>query len=139
MKKYIFNLLLLFCCTCSVYAQNSSVEVQTNRIEVEGLVTDESKEPLIGVNVIIKDIPGLGAITDIDGKFKIKMEPYHRLVFSFIGFEKQEVLIKEQRTIKVIMKEATGNRYWCTEENNDDRCRYQCGYKYTEDFHIKHY
>lgn len=88
MKKYIFNLLLLFCCTCSVYAQNSSVEVQTNRIEVEGLVTDESKEPLIGVNVIIKDIPGLGAITDIDGKFKIKMEPYHRLVFSFIGFEK---------------------------------------------------
>ena len=29
MKKYIFNLLLLFCCTCSVYAQNSSVEVQT--------------------------------------------------------------------------------------------------------------
>ena len=87
MKKYIFNLLLLFCCTCSVYAQNSSVEVQTNRIEVEGLVTDESKEPLIGVNVIIKDIPGLGAITDIDGKFKIKMEPYHRLVFSFIGFD----------------------------------------------------
>lgn len=81
--------------------------IQTNRIEVEGLVTDESKEPLIGVNVIIKDIPGLGAITDIDGKFKIKMEPYHRLVFSFIGFEKQEVLIKEQRTIKVIMKEAT--------------------------------
>lgn len=75
MKKYIFNLLLLFCCTCSVYAQNSSVEVQTNRIEVEGLVTDESKEPLIGVNVIIKDIPGLGAITDIDGKFKSRWNP----------------------------------------------------------------
>lgn len=68
MKKYIFNLLLLFCCTCSVYAQNSSVEVQTNRIEVEGLVTDESKEPLIGVNVIIKDIPGLGAITDVQNQ-----------------------------------------------------------------------
>ena len=136
MKKYIFNLLLLFCCTCSVYAQNSSVEVQTNRIEVEGLVTDESKEPLIGVNVIIKDIPGLGAITDIDGKFKIKMEPYHRLVFSFIGFEKQEVLIKEQRSYQGL---SSGNRYWCTEKNNDDRCRYQCGYKYTEDFHIKHY
>ena len=107
MKRYIFNLFLLFCCTFSLYAQNSSVEVQTNRIEVEGLVTDESKEPLIGVNVIIKDIPGLGAITDIDGKFKIKMEPYHRLVFSFIGFENQEILIKEQKTIRVIMKEAT--------------------------------
>lgn len=107
MKRYIFNLFLLFCCTFSLYAQNSSVEVQTNKIEVEGLVTDEYKEPLIGVNVIIKDIPGLGAITDIDGKFKIKMEPYHRLVFSFIGFENQEILIKEQKTIRVIMKEAT--------------------------------
>ncbi len=56
MKRYIFNLFLLFCCTFSLYAQNSSVEVQTNKIEVEGLVTDEYKEPLIGVNVIIKDI-----------------------------------------------------------------------------------
>lgn len=107
MKKHIFSLLLLFCCAFHLDAQNSSTEVQTNRIEVEGLVTDEHKEPLIGVNVIIKDIPGLGTITDINGKFKIKMEPYHRLVFSFIGFENQEVLIKEQRTIRVMMKEAT--------------------------------
>ena len=35
------------------------------------------------------------------------MEPYHRLVFSFIGFDKQEILIKEQKNIKVVMKEAT--------------------------------
>lgn len=107
MKKYIFSLLLLFCCVCRICAQTNAAQgVQENKIEIEGLVTDENKEPLIGVNVTIKDIPGLGAITDIDGKFKIKMEPYHRLVFSFIGFEKQEILIKEQRSIKVIMKEA---------------------------------
>lgn len=107
MKKYIFSLLLLFCCACRLCAQTNAAQgVQENKIEIEGLVTDENKEPLIGVNVTIKDIPGLGAITDIDGKFKIKMEPYHRLVISFIGFEKQEILIKEQRSIKVIMKEA---------------------------------
>lgn len=34
------------------------------------------------------------------------MEPYLRLVISFIGFETQEILIKEQKTIKVVMKEA---------------------------------
>lgn len=107
MKKYIFSLLLLFCCACRLCAQTNAAQgVQENKIEIEGLVTDENKEPLIGVNVTIKDIPGLGAITDIDGKFKIKMEPYHRLVITFIGFEKQEILIKEQRSIKVIMKEA---------------------------------
>ena len=107
MKKYIFNLLLLFCYAFSLYAQDNQTELVTNKIEVKGIVTDESGEPLIGVNVIIKDVPGLGAITDIDGKFKIKMEPYHRLVFSFIGFDKQEILIKEQKNIKVVMKEAT--------------------------------
>ena len=107
MKKIYFNLLLLFCYAFSLYAQDNQTELVTNKIEVKGIVTDESGEPLIGVNVIIKDVPGLGAITDIDGKFKIKMEPYHRLVFSFIGFDKQEILIKEQKNIKVVMKEAT--------------------------------
>lgn len=97
MKKYIFNLLLLFCYAFSLYAQDNQTELVTNKIEVKGIVTDESGEPLIGVNVIIKDVPGLGAITDIDGKFKIKMEPYHRLVFSFIGFDKQEILIKRTK------------------------------------------
>lgn len=74
------------------------------RIEVTGLVTDENKDPLIGVNIVVKEVPGLGAVTDIDGKFKIKMEPYNRLVFSYIGFEKQEILIKEQKVVNVVMK-----------------------------------
>jgi Outer membrane cobalamin receptor protein len=80
--------------------------VDREEIIVTGLITDESHEPLVGVNVVIQDRPGLGAITDINGKFKIKMEPYLRLVISFIGFETQEILIKEQKTIKVVMKEA---------------------------------
>lgn len=103
MKKYLLTLLLLLCYTAGMYAQTASDQ---QRIEVTGLVTDVHSEPLIGVNVIIKDRPGLGAITDIDGRFKIKMEPYQRLVFSFIGFDTQELLIKEQKTVKVIMQES---------------------------------
>lgn len=49
---------------------------------------------------------GLGTITDINGKYKIKMEPYHRLIFSYIGFDKVEVLVKEQRVINVAMQES---------------------------------
>ena len=49
---------------------------------------------------------GLGTITDINGKYKIKMEPYHRLIFSYIGFDKVEVLVKEQRVINVVMQES---------------------------------
>lgn len=76
------------------------------KIEISGIVLDQNKEPLVGVNVSVKDIPGLGAITDINGKFKIKVEPYQWLVFTFIGFDKQEILVKEQKSINVIMQEA---------------------------------
>lgn len=78
----------------------------TRKIEISGIVLDQNKEPLVGVNVSVKDIPGLGAITDINGKFKIKVEPYQWLVFTFIGFDKQEILVKEQKSINVIMQEA---------------------------------
>ncbi len=69
------------------------------------------KSHFVGVNVSVKDIPGLGAITDINGKFKIKVEPYQWLVFTFIGFDKQEILVKEQKSINVIMQEAKSNCY----------------------------
>ena len=75
-------------------------------IVVTGVVTDKNKEPLVGVNITVGDMVGLGTITDINGKYKIKMEPYHRLIFSYIGFDKVEVLVKEQRVINVAMQES---------------------------------
>lgn len=104
MRTLYIMLLLVICSTLGLHAQ---AKVDREEIIVTGLVTDESHEPLVGVNVVIQDRPGLGAITDINGKFKIKMEPYLRLVISFIGFETQEILIKEQKTIKVVMKDAS--------------------------------
>ena len=91
--------MLLLGLSTSALAQESIV--------VTGVVTDTNKEPMIGVNVSISNIPGLGAITDLNGKYSIKMPPYHKLVFTNIGFEKVEVLVKEQRTVNVTMKEAS--------------------------------
>lgn len=76
------------------------------KYEVSGVVTDVNKEPLVGVNVSIKDQPGLGAITDINGRYKIDIEEFSRLVFSYIGFDKQEILVKRQRIVNVMMKES---------------------------------
>ena len=75
------------------------------QIVVSGVVTDANNEPLIGANVTVKNVPGLGAITNIDGKYTIKMQPYNRLVFSYIGYETQEILVKEEHTVNVVMKE----------------------------------
>lgn len=83
-----------------------SLSAQEKKIEVTGVVTDMNNEPLIGVNVTVKDQAGLGAITDINGRYKINIEEFSRLVFSYIGFDRQEVLVKRQRVINVTMKES---------------------------------
>lgn len=103
MKKLILIVtsLFLFCLSCQLMAQ----EVDNEMIVVKGVVADEAGEPLIGANVVVKDVPGLGAITDINGHYSIKMETYHRLIFSYIGFEKKEVLVKTQKVVNVKLSE----------------------------------
>lgn len=76
------------------------------KIEVTGVVTDTNKEPLVGVNVTVKDQAGLGAITDINGRYKINIEEFSKLVFSYIGFDRQEVLVKREQIVNVVMKES---------------------------------
>ena len=77
MKKYILSLFFLISCMIDTYAHT---EQQQEKIEISGIVLDQSKEPLVGVNVSVKDLPGLGAITDINGKFKIKVDNNQLLV-----------------------------------------------------------
>ncbi len=101
MKNLLYTMILVLGFTFNAFAQE--------KVVVTGNVTDGQNEPLVGVNITISDMPGLGTITDIDGNFKISMEPYHKLVFSFIGFDTQEILIKEQRVLKVKMLESEGS------------------------------
>ena len=88
------------------FSSQVMAQEETKTIEVTGTVVDEHNEPLIGVNVSVKNVPGLGAITDINGKYRLKTEPYVRLIFSYIGFETKEVLVKTQQKVDVKMKEA---------------------------------
>lgn len=101
MRNFILTCILLLGLSVNALAQNTIV--------VTGLVTDTNKEPLIGANVSVSDTPGLGVITDVNGKFTIKTPPYSKLVFSYIGYDKVEVLVKEQRTVNVTMKESESN------------------------------
>lgn len=101
MRHFLITCILLLSCSAGVWAQKNIV--------VTGIVTDAQKEPLVGVNVAVKDVPGLGAITDINGRYKIKVEQYQRLVFSYVGFDKIEVLIKEQPVVNVMMTESAAS------------------------------
>lgn len=64
MKRILFICMLFLGLSTSVSAQEYIV--------VTGIVTDANKEPMIGVNVSISDLPGLGAITDLDGNTQLK-------------------------------------------------------------------
>ncbi|WP_455963707.1 SusC/RagA family TonB-linked outer membrane protein [Bacteroides bouchesdurhonensis] len=101
MRNIILLFLLIVGWTTTVYAQN-----EQEKLEVTGIVTDAKNEPLVGVNVTAKNIPGFGAITDIDGRYRIKVPNYSYLVFSYVGFDKQEVFIKDKKNINIVMVET---------------------------------
>lgn len=96
-----------FLLTCMLSLVFSLTALAQDNISVTGIVSDTNKEPMIGVNVSVADMPGMGAITDINGKFVIKMPPYRKLVFTYIGYDKMEVLVKEQKVVNVMMKESS--------------------------------
>lgn len=99
--KNIIAFLLVFFTATTVWAE---------RIIVSGTVVDSNKEPLIGVNVTVKDTPGLGTITDIDGRYRIEIDAYSTLLFSYIGFDTYTVLVKENmKVVNVQMKESSNN------------------------------
>jgi len=58
--------------------------------QVTGTVTDDSSQPLMGVSIVIKDT-ATGAVTDFDGNYSIDASDGDILVFSYIGYEPQEV------------------------------------------------
>ena len=98
MKRLIIIIQILMLCTCTaLYAQKKSVTVA-------GTVLDPAmqNEPLIGVNVYVKDKPGVGTSTDIDGKFQIKAEIGDVLIFSYLGYENYEYPVKKNESTVVI-------------------------------------
>lgn len=106
MRKYILLIICLVAvCGMGLHAQNGG-----QKIEVTGKVVDGDNESIIGVNVSVKDMPGVGVITDLEGKYTIKVAPYSTLIFSYVGFESQEVLIKENtKVVNIKMKEASSS------------------------------
>lgn len=103
MKHIYIICISLFCVVTYAFSQGKG---DTEMLLVTGVVMDENKEPLPGANVIVKDVPGLGATTDADGKYEIKVQSYQRLLFSYVGFETQDILVKKETVINVVLKEA---------------------------------
>ncbi|GAL63499.1 putative outer membrane protein [Algibacter lectus] len=73
---------------------------------IKGNVVDENGVPLSGVSVLVKNTKN-GAYTDFDGNFTINLADSNDnviLVFSYLGFENQEITVGDQAFINLKMK-----------------------------------
>ena len=100
MKKFLLTLIV-------VIAEGVFYSLYAQSFTVTGTVVDMNDEAMPGVNIVEQGTRGNGAISDINGCFKITVSSSKSvLVFSFIGYENQEVLVGKQRKLDVKMVES---------------------------------
>lgn len=91
MQKYLLLLLFL----------TSGILSLSGQKVITGVITStEDGEPLFGVNISIKD-SNTGAISDFEGKYSLEAKEDDILVFSFIGFQLQEIPVAGRSVIDV--------------------------------------
>ncbi len=108
-------LILLFIGTVGSYAANSSSStkpinepnVRLQVTEVTGTVTDNEGEALPGVNIVIRGTT-VGGATDLNGNYTIQIPAGQDqpviLVFSYVGFESQEIEVGNQTNIDIVLE-----------------------------------
>ncbi|MBI0398743.1 SusC/RagA family TonB-linked outer membrane protein [Cyclobacterium marinum] len=102
MKKYIQELRLFGLMILLMVIAGSEGYSQGAR-EVTGTITDESGESLPGVNILVKGT-AVGTVSNIDGTFKIAVPSDNDiLVFSFIGYNNQEISIGNKSSINITL------------------------------------
>lgn len=93
----IVSFILMILCVQNIMAQKRTVS---------GIVTDSKNEPLIGVNVTIKNASTTGTITDIDGKYSLEIPSGNSvLVFSYIGYSTQEIKVSNRSVVDIVLKD----------------------------------
>ena len=95
MNKKKHFLLMLFFTQAFVFAKNKMIQ---------GIVKDDKGEPVIGATVLFKN-SSKGTITDFDGLFKLQIPKQELpvLVFSYVGYITQEIQVKGQKKIEVLL------------------------------------
>ena len=74
---------------------------------ISGVVPSATdSEPLIGVSVQVRET-ATGGITDIDGRYSVSAQQGQTLVFSYIGYQSQEIKVGTSSVINVVLKEDT--------------------------------
>ncbi|GAB4009383.1 TonB-dependent receptor [Spirosoma migulaei] len=90
-------------------ASDSGTEVEVYKekaadITVQGTVKDDKGEGLPGVSIVLKGAQK-GTNTDADGRYKLDVpNASSTLIFSFVGYQPQEVVVGNRATIDIVLK-----------------------------------
>ena len=74
--------------------------LSAQNLTVTGTVVDEQDLPLTGASIIVAGT-NTGEITDLDGKFSIKVKKGTKLVISYIGYKEQELVALGQNNVTI--------------------------------------
>lgn len=86
----------------SPYMSGDSKAMQQTENVLKGIVTDQAGEPLIGVSISVKGTSS-GTVTDINGKYSLRVSPGSTLVFTYIGYTPREVRVRGGKDINVTL------------------------------------
>lgn len=87
----------------------SEQQSKTVTVDVTGVVMDENGEPLIGVTIVPSGNSKAATITDLDGKFKIRVTPDDVLQVSYVGYATMEVNVKGRTNIFITLESKAEN------------------------------
>lgn len=84
-----------------------AVDAAAQNKQVTGTVTDQTGETVVGASVVVKGTTN-GTITDLDGRFTLSDVPENGVIqVSFVGYRTEEVSVKGQHTLAVVLSEDT--------------------------------
>lgn len=89
--------------------KESKAEVQASQQKektVNGIITDENGEAIIGANVSVKGTT-IGTITDVDGNFSLSIPENSLLQISYIGYLTQEIAVGNKSSFSIKLLEDT--------------------------------
>jgi TonB-linked SusC/RagA family outer membrane protein len=75
------------------------------KTKITGTVVDPTGEPLIGANIVEKNVAGNGTVTDAEGNFALSVQENAVLRISYIGYITQDVAVGRQTRLQVTLKE----------------------------------
>jgi TonB-linked SusC/RagA family outer membrane protein len=96
MEKKVLLLVLALLCAGISFGQETSIT---------GNVVDRNGDPIPGVSIVISGT-SRGTVTDLDGNFMLNALPTASLVFSYIGYENQTVLLNNRTQLSIVLSSS---------------------------------